>query len=105
MIFTIYISEFMPCPCVDTKFVLSILKFYTGSVFGMLKSEILLHKLAHLSIPKKIEYHTRAIITREFYIFYSLLEDPFLFSMRFLKKILFLCKVSIQEGFLIKSGL
>ena len=52
MIFTRYISEFMPCPSVDTKFVLSILKFYTGSVFGMLKSEILLHKLAHLSIPK-----------------------------------------------------
>ena len=62
MIFARYTFEVMPCPSADTIFVLSILNFlkYTQtesqSVFGMLKSEILLHKLAHLSILKKIEY-------------------------------------------------
>ena len=45
-------------PCADTKFVFSIFKFfkltqffkYTQNDFGVLKSEILLHKSAHLSI-------------------------------------------------------
>jgi hypothetical protein len=56
----------MPSPSADAKFVLSILKFLSmlkSSIFlsilnmfyGILKSEILLHKLAHLSILKKIE--------------------------------------------------
>ena len=48
----------MPSPSADSKFVLSILKFFkhaqffmnTQNHFGILKSEILLHKLAHLSI-------------------------------------------------------
>ena len=50
----------MPSPSADPKFVLSILKFlsmlnflkYTQNNFGILKSEILLHKLDHLSILK-----------------------------------------------------
>ena len=50
----------MPSPSADPKFVFSILKFlsmliflkYTQNNFGTLKSEILLHKLDHLSILK-----------------------------------------------------
>ena len=50
----------MPSPSASSKFGLSTLKFfkhtqflkYPQNNFGILKSEILLHKLAHLSIPK-----------------------------------------------------
>ena len=50
----------MPSPSADSKIFLSVLKTfrhaqflrYTQNNFGILKSEILLHKLAHLSIPK-----------------------------------------------------
>ena len=50
----------MPSPSADPKFVLSILKFlnmlnflkYNQNNFGIFKSEILLHKLDHLSILK-----------------------------------------------------
>ena len=50
----------MPSPSAISKFVLSTLKFfkhtqflkYTQNVFGKLKSEILLHKLDHLSVLK-----------------------------------------------------
>ena len=54
----------MPSPSAISKFVLSTLKFskhtqflkYTQNVFGILKSEILLHKLDHLSALKHFEY-------------------------------------------------
>ena len=49
----------------------------------------------------KIIYRTRAIITRGLYSFYPL----FGVQKRFFLKILDLCMVSIQERFLIKSGL
>ena len=50
----------MPSPSADSKFVSSVLKSfkharffkYTQNNFGILKSKILLLKLAHLSIPK-----------------------------------------------------
>ena len=50
----------MPSPSAFSKFGLSILNFfkhaqffmYTQNHFGILKSKILLHKLAHLSTPK-----------------------------------------------------
>ena len=44
----------MPSPSAISKFVLSTLKFFkhTQNVFGILKSEILLHKLDHLSVLK-----------------------------------------------------
>ena len=50
----------MPSPSADSKFVLSTLKSfkhtqflkYTRNAFGILKSEILLQKLAHLSVLK-----------------------------------------------------
>ena len=49
----------MPSPSASSKFVLSVLKIkhaqffmYTQNHFGIIKSWILLHKLAHLSIPK-----------------------------------------------------
>ena len=50
----------MPSPSANSKYILSTLKFfkhtqflkYTQNVFGILKSEILLHKLAHLSVLK-----------------------------------------------------
>ena len=53
-------SKLMPSPSANPKFVLSALKFFKQAQFfkcaqnnfGLLKSEILLHKLAHLSIPK-----------------------------------------------------
>ena len=52
--------ELMRSPSAISKFVLSTLKFfkhtqflkYTQNVFGILKSEILLHKLDHLSVLK-----------------------------------------------------
>ena len=48
----------MPSPSAISKFVLSTLKFFkhTQNVFGILKSEILLHKLDHLSVLKHFEY-------------------------------------------------
>ena len=54
------ISILMPSPSAFWKFGLSILNFfkhaqffmYTQNHFGILKSKILLHKLAHLSTPK-----------------------------------------------------
>ena len=49
----------------------------------------------------KNNYCTRAIITRGLYIFYSIFEDHCFFKEVFLS----LCMVSIQEWFLIKSGL
>ena len=53
-------TRLVPSPSAFSKFVLSTLKFfkhtqflkYPQNNFGILKSEILLHKLAHLSIPK-----------------------------------------------------
>ena len=53
-------TSVMPSPSADSKFVLSILKFFkhaqffnhTQNIFGMLKSGILLHKLDYLSILK-----------------------------------------------------
>ena len=50
----------MPSPSAISKLVLSTLEFfkhthflkYTQNVFGILKSEILLHKLDHLSVLK-----------------------------------------------------
>ena len=50
-------------------------------------------------------YHTRAILTHGLYIFTPFLKTISLFSRRFFHKILSLCMVSIQERFLIKSGL
>ena len=52
-----------------------------------------------LSVQGK--YRTRAIITRGLYIFYPIFEDHFYVF----KKILTLCMASIQERFVIKSGL
>ena len=49
--------------------------------------------------------YARAIITRGLYIFYPLLEDHFFVFKEVFRKILFLCMVSIQKRFLIKSGL
>ena len=50
-------------------------------------------------------YHTRAIITRGLYIFTQCLKTISLCSRNFFQKILPLCMVSIQERFVIKSGL
>ena len=50
-------------------------------------------------------YRTRTIITRGLYTFYSLFEVQKRFLRGFFLKILALCMVSIQERFLIKSGL
>ena len=50
-------------------------------------------------------YRMRAIITRGLYIFYSILEGQNGFLRSFFHKILTLCTVSIQERFMIKSGL
>ena len=56
----IMVPSLMPSPSAISKFVLGTLKFfrpnqflkYTQNVFGILKSEILLHKLDHLSVLK-----------------------------------------------------
>ena len=50
-------------------------------------------------------YCTRTIITRGLYIFYPIFEDHFFVFKEFFHKIISLCMVSIQERFLIKSGL
>jgi hypothetical protein len=50
-------------------------------------------------------YRTRAIIIRGLYTFYHLFEVKKCFFKVFFLKILALCMVSIQERFLIKSGL
>ena len=50
-------------------------------------------------------YHTCTIICSSFYIYYLLFEDHFLFSRRFFEKVMSLYGASIQEGFIIKSGL
>ena len=51
------------------------------------------------------QYRMRAIITRCLYTFYPLFEVQKRFIRGFFLKILALCMVSIQEWFLIKSGL
>ena len=51
------------------------------------------------------KYHTRIIITRNLYTFYPLFEVQKRFFKGLFLKILALCMVSIQEQFLIKSGL
>ena len=66
----------MPSPSADSKFVLSILKFfkhaqfvkYTQNNFGILKSDILLYKLAHLSILKifRVYFKDLSIIKTNF---------------------------------------
>ena len=48
-----------------------------------------------------LNYRTRAIITRGLYTFYPIFEG----QKRLFRKILTLCTVSIQERFIIKSGL
>ena len=50
-------------------------------------------------------YCTHAIITRSLYIFYPIFVDHFFVFKEIFKKILSLCMDSIQERFLIKSGL
>ena len=50
-------------------------------------------------------YRTRAIITSSWYIFYPILKSISFFSRRFYQKFLSLCIVSIEERFVIKSGL
>ena len=51
------------------------------------------------------EYSTRAIITRGLYIFSTLFEGQKRFLRSFFHKFLPLYMVSIQERFIIKSGL
>jgi hypothetical protein len=51
------------------------------------------------------EYRTRAIITQGLYTFYPIFEDQKCFLRSFYRRILTLCTVSIQEWFMIKSGL
>ena len=51
------------------------------------------------------KYHEHAIITRGLNTFYPLFEIQKRFFKGLFLKILTLCMVSIQEGFLIKSGL
>ena len=51
-------------------------------------------------------YRTRAIISRGLYIYYPIFEVHFfVFKEFFFQKILFFCMFSVQERFLIKSGL
>ena len=50
-------------------------------------------------------YRTRAIITHGLYIFYPILEGQKCFLRSFFRKSLPLSMVSIQERFIIKSGL
>ena len=50
-------------------------------------------------------YHTCTIICSSLYIYYLLFEDHSLFSRRFFEKVMSLYGASIQEGFIIKSGL
>ena len=57
------------------------------------------------SKKKRRYYRMHAIISRGFYIFNLFLKPISLFLRRFYQNILSLCMASIQERFLIKSGL
>jgi hypothetical protein len=50
-----------------------------------------------------VDYCTRAIITRSFYIYYSIFEVHLFVFKEIFQKILYLSMVSIQERFVIKS--
>ena len=57
-------------------------------------------------LTHQIRYRTRVIMTRGLYTFYPLFEvQKRFFSRGFFVEFLALCMVSIQERFLIKSGL
>ena len=76
-------------------------------LFCLLVSNVLWSALKskHKPFTKISIYRTRAIITRGLYIFYPIFEDHFFVFKEVFQKILPLCMVSIQERFLIKSGL
>ena len=59
----------------------------------------------NIELGLMFDYRTRAIITRGLYTFYPPFEVQKVFSRVFFLKLLALCMVSIQERFLIKSGL
>ena len=64
------------------------------------------HLKGNILTAYKNRYHTRAIITRGWYIFYPIFEDHFfVFKEFFFQKMLALCMVSTQERFVFKSGL
>ena len=70
-----------------------------------LKTYVCTISISTFLLPHFLSYRTRAIITRGLYIFYPLFEGQKPFLRGFFHKILALCMVSIQERFLIKSGL
>ena len=51
------------------------------------------------------KFYTCAIITRGFFIHYPIFEDRVFLFKEFFQNILSLCMVSIQERFVLKSGL
>ena len=59
-----------------------------------------------MRMKEKNKYHLHAIITRGFHILYPIFKDHF-FDIKevFFQKIMSLYTVSIQEQFVIKSGL
>ena len=101
------LPTYLPCLTIFTKnTVCCIFDFYpiTSNIWGLFWNPLPTLKL-DVIYGHSLMYQTCAIITRGFYTFYPLFEVQKRFFKRLFLKILALCMVSIQERFLIKSGL